>query len=483
MARSARTALTPHHPRASAATQVYPNSRVSTIGMGEFSGKNMTPADLHYYAQDNGSPYDQALWKLESYAALHHNNETNLFASLRSSHRNVRTVQTQWATGARRAPHYLANDAAASNASRGDANSSLRRALRGDGYKVVSGVLSRQDVQTMRSEMLQRKREIERHPIKRFFHRIVNPTGLETVDFMHSNRAWYAATSWLSFTPAVLETKLRPYLASHFGEDVDWFFHNDIGINHLSRWHKDRLNNNLLGRYRDDYEILDPWDEEAGDYDIYKCLIYLQDHGGPQSWGPAMDVVPGTHKAAPGIGEGGVFDDLAPQDPSMIHPVEPMMGDVIIFDQRITHRGHSNRTEVDKVLSSLMPSAEDGSDARILVTVGFALRSSKHLAGFKQGTIARQRAVFFVTERMCIVLEVLLLLLGVLLTRWACTHPWNDTCSRQGLKRYLKCGSRWSRVQTGDVPPSDLTPASPLTKSQVELSCDDSEGPHVRMIA
>ena len=438
--------------------------------MGEFSGKDMTPADLHYYAQENGSPYDRAIWKLESKYALHHNNETDLFQSLRNSHGNVRTIQTQYAVGERRvgrgAPHYLPG-APASNASRGDANSSLRRSLRDDGYKVVSGVLSRQDVVTMRSEMLQRKKEIERHPIKRFFHRIVNPTGLETVDFMHSNRAWYAATSWLSFTPAVLETKLRPYLASHFGEDADWFFHNDIGINHLSRWHKDRLNNNLLGRYRDDYEVLDPWEE--GPYDIYKCLIYLQDHVGEHGWGPAMDVVPGTHKAAPGVGEGGVFDDLAPQDPSMIHPVEPMMGDVIIFDQRITHRGHSNRTEVDKVLSSLMPSAEDGSDARILVTVGFGLKSSKHLPGFKEGTVARQRAVFFVTERMCLVLEVLLLLLGVLLTRWACTHPWTDTCSRQGLKRYLKCGSRWSRVQTGEI----VTPASPLTKLQVELGCDD----------
>jgi len=148
------------------------------------------------------------------------------------------------------------------------------------------------------------------------------------------------------------------------------------------------------------------------------------------------------------------------------------MGDLIIFDQRITHRGHSNITEVDKVLRSLRPSAPDGSDARVLVTVGFGLKRSKHLAGFKEGTLARQRDVFFVTERMFVALEVLLVLAAALLGHCLATRNWRAILSRRSVK-YL-CGSRYSPTSASESFKPFMLPTSPARVVAVQLEDEAS---------
>lgn len=137
------------------------------------------------------------------------------------------------------------------------------------------------------------------------------------------------------------------------GNNYRFCSHNDIGINRIVGWHKDKLN----GEYAK-YETVDIWTKLNDEtHEIVKVLLYLEDHSNNND---ALKVIPGSH--------------LARQiDPKNIQQLKPSIGDVIIFDQRITHRG----------MNKQLP------HTRILVSFGFG-KNNIFTDNFEKGTIKRQ---------------------------------------------------------------------------------------------
>jgi ectoine hydroxylase-related dioxygenase (phytanoyl-CoA dioxygenase family) len=113
-------------------------------------------------------------------------------------------------------------------------------------------------------------------------------------------------------------------------------FHNDIGLNRIVDWHKDTLNN----QYKI-YQIHNVWTEINGEkHQIYKFLIYLQEHITNNN---GLQVIEGSH-----LNQNIIIDDNNKKF------IKNNLGDIIIFDQRITHRGqYNNHTNYDRILISL----------------------------------------------------------------------------------------------------------------------------------
>ena len=137
------------------------------------------------------------------------------------------------------------------------------------------------------------------------------------------------------------------------GNNYRFCSHNDIGINRLVGWHKDKLNGEVSK-----YETVNIWSEHNGEkHEIIKVLIYLEDHSKNND---GLKVVPGSHLTSKINPEGYI-------------QLNPKIGDVIIFDQRITHRGMEKQVP----------------NPRILVSFGFG-KNNIFTDNFEKGTIIRQ---------------------------------------------------------------------------------------------
>ena len=137
------------------------------------------------------------------------------------------------------------------------------------------------------------------------------------------------------------------------GDNYRFCGHNDIGINRIVGWHKDKLNGNVSK-----YQTHDIWTMfENESHEIVKVLIYLEDHSNNND---GLKIVPGSHLTRKINSEGYI-------------QLKPKKGDVIIFDQRITHRGMETQCN----------------DARILVSFGFG-KNNIFTDEFEKGTIVRQ---------------------------------------------------------------------------------------------
>ena len=154
------------------------------------------------------------------------------------------------------------------------------------------------------------------------------------------------------------------YLANHpiimgafeiiTGEKVIFLGHNDMQMNRVAAWHKDRLN-----RQYAKYQTLDPWEilPDGTRHKIYKVGIYLQDHRENNN---ALKVKLGSH----------ITESMTFGKETYLHP---KLGDICLFDQRITHRGQESQDH----------------SSRILIALGFGA-DNIFSHQFRQGTIARQ---------------------------------------------------------------------------------------------
>ena len=148
--------------------------------------------------------------------------------------------------------------------------------------------------------------------------------------------------------------KIHLVLKEIFGGDNYRFcLHNDIGINRVVGWHKDKLNGKVSK-----YETVNIWKEHNGEkHEIVKVLIYLENHS---SNNDGLKIVPRSH--------------LNPKiNPKGYIQLNPKIGDVLIFDQRITHRGMSKQVKYP----------------RILVSFGFG-KNNIFTDNFEKGTVVRQ---------------------------------------------------------------------------------------------
>ncbi len=209
--------------------------------------------------------------------------------------------------------------------------------LNKEGYFILRDVLTKEEVEEYKNltvDYIKNNRQI------------CHAKGITIPDFM--KRPQFSKLSEL-----VNNKNIHAMLKEVFGENYRYCGHNDIGINRIAGWHKDKLNP-PYGKY----ETVDIWEEKDGEkHEIIKVLIYLQDHSNDND---GLKVVPGSqHKKTYET------DDYV--------QLKPRLGDAIVFDQRITHRGMEKQV--------LRP--------RILVSLGFG-RNNIFTDNFEKGTNARQ---------------------------------------------------------------------------------------------
>lgn len=214
----------------------------------------------------------------------------------------------------------------------------IRNAYNTYGFVIFNDVFTEEEIEKIRM------------PIKTYFRKGYNcSNGISIPDFMSKpefESIWYLKN----------DERIRKLLKIIFnGDNFRFCSHNDIGINRVVDWHKDKLNNEYAK-----YQQHDIW-KKVGDekHEIVKVAIYLQDH---QKDNFALKVIPGSHlEKVIRIGKKHL-------------QLKPKLGDIIIFDQRITHRGQDRKTN----------------DDRILVSLGFG-KNNIFTDEFERGTIARQR--------------------------------------------------------------------------------------------
>tara|TARA_Y100000389_G_scaffold142658_1_gene140709 strand:- start:10637 stop:11614 length:978 start_codon:yes stop_codon:yes gene_type:complete len=227
--------------------------------------------------------------------------------------------------------------------------------FRRDGYAIAKGVFSHGHVDELRRRVLELAptEGSKFHPwfVPSFF-----DPGMTIPAFQ--NRSQFAFMRNITN-----HTRLHDALRMVFGNHSYMYTgHNDIGIDRVVGWHKDRLNDD----YRK-YEKHDLWGD--GEHMIVKAAIYLQDHAQDED---AMLFVPGSH--------------LSRDDPALesshdgVVRMHPQKGDVLIFEQRSTHRGR--QWSPSDVMHTRPP--------RILISLGYGL-VNEMTREFAAGTEARQR--------------------------------------------------------------------------------------------
>ena len=163
------------------------------------------------------------------------------------------------------------------------------------------------------------------------------------------------------------DPRMRAVLGRIFaGERYRYCSHNDIGIDRLAGWHKDKLNNEYTRYQRSPIfparaaPAASRWTpSRAGDgHFIVKAALYLSDHVDNNH---SLMLVPGTHTKA----------DYGTTGARFLHPKK---GSLVVFEQRITHRGQSER----------------GAAGRVMVSLGFG-RVNRWTDEFEAGTRARQQ--------------------------------------------------------------------------------------------
>ena len=208
------------------------------------------------------------------------------------------------------------------------------------GYLVVENVFSKEEISMFNEEV---KTFVKENPT------MPNASGISIPDFI-SHQNYFEKTKLMKNNE-----KLHSVLNNVFaGNDYRFCSHNDIGINRIVGWHKDKLN----GEYAK-YELVDIWDEKDGEkHEIVKVLTYLEDHSNNND---GLKLVPGSHIVREINSSGWI-------------QLNPKVGDVIIFDQRITHRGMERQVP----------------GSRVLVSFGFG-KNNVFTKNFEKGTQMRQK--------------------------------------------------------------------------------------------
>lgn len=213
-----------------------------------------------------------------------------------------------------------------------------KETLEKNGYVIIPKLLTLEQINDYREET---NNYIKNYPTYK------NSGGISIPDFISTSN--FPKTSSIIYNPKLLEI-----LTNILGTSFRFCSHNDIGINRIIGWHKDKLNGDVAK-----YETINIWESHNDEkHEIVKVLIYLQDHSDNND---SLHIVPGSH-LNPKIETSGSL---------LLHP---KVGDVIIFDQRITHRG------MGKFI---------GKENRILVSFGFG-KNNIFTDNFEKGTIERQ---------------------------------------------------------------------------------------------
>ncbi len=213
----------------------------------------------------------------------------------------------------------------------------LKTQIKTKGYVIINNSFTSEELQKIKEEIIS---YTQTHSC------LHNSSGITIPDFI--KRPELANVSTMK-TNQHIHTVLQTIL----GDNYRFCQHNDIGINRIVGWHKDKLNG-VYGKY----ETIDIWKSHQGEtHQIVKVLTYLEDHTNDNH---ALKLVPGSHLIRNVNSKGFI-------------QMHPKLGDTIIFDQRITHRGMTQQQQYP----------------RILVSFGFG-KNNIFTDNFEKGTIERQ---------------------------------------------------------------------------------------------
>lgn len=206
-----------------------------------------------------------------------------------------------------------------------------------DGFTIVKGVFTEKEVQLFRKISLGYFNNNGGFP---------DSTGRAKPDWIKEDELSTIYEKWNS-------KNVEKIIQDIIKKEVEFIGHNDLHLNRNAGWHKDRLN----GEARK-FEINNPWEDVSGEtMQIYKVNFYMQSH---KHNSDALTVIKGSHKDK--------SIDLSKKT-TQIHPD---VGDIVVFDQRITHRG-----------------CWSGGYDRILLCMGYGVKNI-FFEQFKRGTEFRQ---------------------------------------------------------------------------------------------
>jgi hypothetical protein len=204
------------------------------------------------------------------------------------------------------------------------------------GYEVVSKVFTEEEISFLREKsfaLLNSGRCFE------------NSGGLARPDFIKDELA-------VDIVDLLDSKDLASLISKMVGEDVEFISHNDLHLNRTVGWHKDRLNGEV-----NRFEEHSPWETVDGQsMKIFKCNIYLQDH---TNYNDCLTVRDGSH----------LTEDM---NVGEIKVLRPGIGDIVVFDQRLTHRGPQSKQQ-----------------DRLLICMGYGVKNI-FFEEFEKGTIFRQ---------------------------------------------------------------------------------------------
>ena len=223
-------------------------------------------------------------------------------------------------------------------------NSTLKTDLKEKGYIIIDDFYGINDIIKMRNIIL--------------YNMVVKKNMLST----GSKPNFLGDLRFQNLIPFLKLNEINKIMKQIFDGPYHFCSHNDIGLNRIVHWHKDTLNN----EYKK-YQKTDIWSELNGEkHEIYKVLIYLQDNTLNDN---GLTLIEGSHLDR-NININNQNNNILP---SKIKTIHNKLGSIIIFDQRITHRGQLHN----------MPGQ------RILISLGFG-KNNIFTQEFEEGTIKRQ---------------------------------------------------------------------------------------------
>jgi hypothetical protein len=219
-------------------------------------------------------------------------------------------------------------------------NSNIKTDLKEKGYIVIDDFYEINDIIKMRNIIL--------------YNMITKKNMLSS----GSKPNFLADIRFQTLIPFLKLNEINKIMKEIFDGPYHFCSHNDIGLNRIVNWHKDTLNN----QYKK-YQKTDIWSEVNNEkHEIYKVLIYLQDNTLNNN---GLTLIEGSHLDR----NMNIHDNLK----SNLKTIHNKVGSIIIFDQRITHRGQLHNIP----------------GHRILISLGFG-KNNIFTDEFEEGTIKRQ---------------------------------------------------------------------------------------------
>lgn len=222
----------------------------------------------------------------------------------------------------------------------------LRHNLDQHGFSHLSGIFQRSELESIRQLIDDYCYTEPRRALPLAYGGYSIPNWMDLPEFQDAR--------WLPSDPRLLSMLDVAFNGSKFR----FASHNDIGCDFVGVWHKDVLRGEVSK-----FQECGVWspDEHGEAHEIYKVIMYLQDHDDDEE---SMKVLPGSHRVP-----------VTPWETGYL-ALHPQIGDVVIFDQRLSHAGNSYYRPYGR--------------GRVFIQVGFG-RANRFTDEFERGTIERQR--------------------------------------------------------------------------------------------